>query len=70
MLLDFSRLRECGCSFIVAGRLDSGSGSFKGLHDIDVPQELADLFHGISEEAFRLDISSTELRKKLAHVEF
>ncbi|GAX76497.1 hypothetical protein CEUSTIGMA_g3942.t1 [Chlamydomonas eustigma] len=66
MLLDFSRLRECGCSFIVAGRLDSGTESFKGLSDIDVPLELADLFECIPEEVFRLDISSTELRKNLA----
>ena len=66
MVLDFAGLRSQGCGFIVAGRLDSATGVFKGLPDVAMPAELADLFEGLPEEAFRLDLSSTELRKKLA----
>ncbi|EFJ52742.1 hypothetical protein VOLCADRAFT_78735 [Volvox carteri f. nagariensis] len=65
MLLDFARLRQNGCSFIVAGRKDAASGRFMSLANVEVPPELADLFtNSLPEEAFRLDISSTELRLK------
>ncbi|GIL49814.1 hypothetical protein Vafri_6129 [Volvox africanus] len=65
MLLDFSRLRQNGCSFIVAGRKDAVSGRFLSLADVDMVPELADLFPvSLTEEKFRLDISSTELRQK------
>ncbi|GIM02066.1 hypothetical protein Vretimale_6798 [Volvox reticuliferus] len=65
MLLDFSRLRQNGCSFIVAGRKDALSGRFLSLADVDMVPELADLFPiSLPEETFRLDISSTELRQK------
>eukprot|EP00955_Chlamydomonas_euryale_P081178 363540-Chlamydomonas_euryale.AAC.5 len=66
MLLDFAGLRSMGCSFIVAGRRDEQDGRFKGLEDIDVPPQLADLFIGLSEDDFRVDLSSTELRESLA----
>ncbi|KAG2501910.1 hypothetical protein HYH03_000408 [Edaphochlamys debaryana] len=67
MLLDFEGLRQAGCSFVVAGRKDAASGSFLSLADVDMPPELADLFPpslALSEESFRLDISSTELRQR------
>jgi len=48
------------CCFWVAGRLEQGH--YRTLDDLDIPKRDAALFAGISEEAFRLDISSTELR--------
>jgi hypothetical protein len=35
----------------------------KVLEDLDIPRELKDMFISITEEKFRMDISSTELRK-------
>lgn len=66
MVLDFSGLRHRNCRFIVAGRL--AQGVFKGLADIDVPQELQDLFEGLPEDNFRMDISSTQLRQSQTSV--
>ncbi|KXZ52323.1 hypothetical protein GPECTOR_10g955 [Gonium pectorale] len=69
MVLDFARLRHQGCSFLVAGRKDSTTGRFMSLADVEMPPELADLFPpelALPEEAFRLDISSTELRQRQA----
>ncbi|KAG1653958.1 hypothetical protein FOA52_008979 [Chlamydomonas sp. UWO 241] len=66
MLLDLAGLRHAGCSFVVAGRKDRTDGTFKDLSVIDVPPRLADLFVGIGEEVFRLDLSSTELRSRAA----
>lgn len=34
------------------------------LGDLDVPEELKDMFISIPAEQFRMDISSTELRKR------
>lgn len=33
------------------------------LEDLDVPEELRDMFISIPAERFRMDISSTEIRK-------
>jgi len=35
----------------------------KVLEDLDIPKELRDMFISIPEETFRMDISSTEIRK-------
>ena len=53
-------IRENGCSFLVAGRAEGGD--YRTLSDMDVPEGMADLFRELPESAFRLDISSTELR--------
>lgn len=34
------------------------------LDDLDVPEELKDVFISIPAEQFRMDISSTEIRKR------
>lgn len=60
MLKAFAEIRGFGCSFLVAGR--ETAGKFMTLDDIHLPQGVADLFVGLSEEEFRLDISSTEIR--------
>ncbi|MED6132310.1 hypothetical protein PIB30_017743 [Stylosanthes scabra] len=54
--------KETGCTFVVAGR--NVDGVFKVLDDFDVPEELKDMFISIPPEQFRMDISSTELRKR------
>lgn len=66
MLLQFARLAHQGCDFLVAGRKDSTTGRFLTLDNLEIPEILrrGSLFRGISEEGFRMDLSSTELRAK------
>jgi hypothetical protein len=54
------RIREAGCNFLVAGRIQKGI--FHTLADAAVPEIYADLFQEIPESLFREDISSSELR--------
>ena len=73
MMRAFDQVRESGCSFIVAGRVEGtpenttpggGKGEegerFLTLSDVDVPESLRDLFEALPD--FRMDISSTALR--------
>ncbi len=60
---DVRKLSDAGVKFVVAGRVDN-DGVFRGLKDIDIPQNLGEMFIEVSESAFRSDISSTELRKR------
>jgi hypothetical protein len=53
-------LRERGCRFIVAGRSDGAC--FLELGQLAIPAVFADLFEGVPEAEFRLDVSSTALR--------
>ncbi|XP_043701441.1 uncharacterized protein LOC122651928 [Telopea speciosissima] len=55
--------KRIGCTFLVGGR--NIDGDFKVLEDIDIPEELREMFISIPEEKFRMDISSTEIRKHL-----
>jgi nicotinic acid mononucleotide adenylyltransferase len=57
-------LRSLGATFLVAGR--SSKDDFKTLDDIEVPAAYRDMFLEIPEDSFKMDISSTELRKKMA----
>ncbi|MBK9712483.1 MAG: hypothetical protein IPO81_14375 [Kouleothrix sp.] len=57
-----ARIRAEGCRFLVAGRLDDGV--FRTLRDIAVPPGFADLFIELPEAAFRVDLSSTEIRAR------
>ena len=65
MVRQFTTLVERGCSFLVAGRLDTETGSYCSLQDVRVPEELTglDMFDGLDEMSFRNDISSTKLRE-------
>jgi hypothetical protein len=56
-------LRELGCRFLVAGRLDE-AGQFRTATSLDTPAALADLFQPLPN--FREDISSTELRERVS----
>lgn len=50
-----------GNQFYVAGRVNEDG--FNSKSDLVIPRVLDDLFVGISEDLFRLDISSTEIRE-------
>jgi hypothetical protein len=53
-------IRDAGCEFLVAGRLDDDS--FMSLGDLKIPSGYESLFNVMSEEDFRFDGSSTDLR--------
>jgi hypothetical protein len=54
-------LRERGCRFLVACRADA-AGQLLQLQDLDIPPGWADLFQALPASAFRLDLSSTQMR--------
>ena len=60
MLLAFEEMRSLGCGFLVAGRADSER--FHTLSDVDLPDDVRDMFQNIPESTFRSDVSSTDLR--------
>ncbi|XP_023638287.1 uncharacterized protein LOC17885218 isoform X2 [Capsella rubella] len=53
--------KRTGCTFLVGGR--NVNGVFKVLEDLDIPEEIIDMFISIPADKFRMDISSTEIRK-------
>jgi hypothetical protein len=55
-------IAAAGCRFLVAGRAEQGP--FHTLDDVALPPEHAGLFLGLSEEDFRVDVSSTALREQ------
>lgn len=55
-------IRGSGCRFLVAGRAEPG-GKFLCVEDLSLPPRCRDLFLGIPETEFRIDISSTQLRR-------
>ena len=54
-------ITEQGCSFLVAGRKDE-DGIFRDRSQLHVPEQFTELFQPIPANAFRKDISSSELR--------
>ncbi len=56
-----SKIAHYGCSFLVAGRQDE-NGVFRDGDHLTVPDPFTDMFKPIPAEAFRKDISSSELR--------
>ena len=60
MLSSINEMRELGCSFLVAGRVDGHE--FRTLGDVPVPAEFEGMFREIPESEFREDLSSTDLR--------
>ncbi len=55
-------INDLGCSFLVAGRTDE-NGRFAQVSDLPIPERFQHLFDGIPDRIFRMDISSTELRR-------
>jgi hypothetical protein len=66
MARSLDRFRARGCRFLVAGRVNS-EGRFIGLDDLLIPPAFRNLFVGIPETRFRLDLSSTQLRAAAEH---
>jgi hypothetical protein len=64
MKASLKHLRSRGAKFLVAGR--SSKDDFKTLDDIEIPAQYRAMFSEIPERAFKMDISSTELRKRMA----
>ena len=50
-----------GCRLLVFGRL--GATGFESLSDLELPPELQQICQQVPAEKFRMDISSTELRR-------
>lgn len=63
MLAALATIRERGCRFLVAGRIDE-DGAFRDIADLQIPDAFSDLFQAIPGDLFRKDISSTELRQR------
>lgn len=61
MLEILIRCKKTGCTFLVGGR--NVDGVFKVLEGFNIPEVLKDMFISIPAEQFRMDISSTEIRK-------
>ena len=61
----FRHLEAQGTRFLVAGR--SSKGDFKTLDDIAIPSHFSTMFTAIPEDAFKMDISSTQLRNYYAN---
>ena len=55
-----SAIRAQGCRFLVAGRVQDGA--FHTLDQIAIPASARDLFMGLPEQAFRVDLSSSAIR--------
>ncbi|KAK9064571.1 hypothetical protein SSX86_015953 [Deinandra increscens subsp. villosa] len=62
MIETLLRCKVTGSTFLVGGR--NMDGVFKVLDDFDIPDELKDMFISIPVDKFRMDISSTEIRKR------
>ena len=62
MAAALARFRAAGCRFLTAGRVGA-DGRFRGIDDLGIPSAYRDLFQGIPEGAFRVDLSSTGLRE-------
>ncbi|MGH9023391.1 MAG: hypothetical protein ACRDV9_09890, partial [Acidimicrobiia bacterium] len=56
-------ISEQGCRFLVAGRLDANQ-RFCELSDLTIPSGATHLFEPIPEDRFRVDLSSTDLRRR------
>jgi hypothetical protein len=59
-----AHIRDRGCRFLVAGR--AVDGVFRTLRDIAIPPGFAELFGELPEASFRVDLSSTAIRARLA----
>lgn len=57
-----AEMARLGCRFLVFGR--KVGSQFLTLADLDLPTPLRELCQGVPEEIFRMDISSTEIRRR------
>lgn len=70
MIVQFAKLAQLQCNFIVAGRVERSTGRYFTLDDVEIPDILDNLanFLPLSPDEFRVDISSTEIRERSTHV--
>lgn len=61
MLAALGRMRDLGCRFLVACRVDA-AGNCLHVSDVPIPPAFTMLFQEIPADRFRWDISSTQLR--------
>lgn len=59
-----ARIDEFGCSFLVFGRVEAER--FLGLEDVTLPASVRALCEGVDEASFRMDLSSSSLRRAAA----
>ena len=59
----FEEYKKLNIKFFVGGR--NFNGSFATLKDLKIPKKFQKLFVEISEKSFRMDISSTDIRKNI-----
>ena len=62
MIEALETIRSLGCTFFVGGRVDA-SGRFVEIEGVTIPEGYRELFAGVGEAAFRVDVSSTQLRR-------
>lgn len=73
MMVALSKIVEHRCDFYVAGR-NSGPKGFQTLEDMSkemeifdkLPSSIGNMFHGLTSQECRVDISSTEIRQRMA----
>jgi nicotinic acid mononucleotide adenylyltransferase len=61
MAAALAEIQAAGCRFLVAGR--HYAGTYRAPHDVTIPAPLRSMFDFIPEGEFRVDVSSTELRR-------
>jgi hypothetical protein len=61
MLRALEAIRAAGCRFLVGGRVDA-DGRFVEAGGVPIPENYRDMFIGLLEREFRVDVSSTRLR--------
>lgn len=64
MLEAMHEIRRHNCYFVCGGRMRDGE--WVDLSQVDVPEEIKDMFVPIPQSQFRVDISSTEIRERRA----
>ena len=63
MYAALERFKQRGCGFLVAGRVDE-RGEYHRAVDLAPPDQFSGLFRAIPGDQFRIDISSTSMRKR------
>jgi hypothetical protein len=61
MYAALAEIQAAGCRFLAAGR--HYNGAYRPPHAIPIPAPFRAMFDFLSEEEFRVDLSSTELRR-------
>jgi hypothetical protein len=68
MISSLLQMKERGVHFIVGGRVDNSTFVNGEDEVMSLPMEIQEMFTLLTEDEFRLDISSTELRAKLGPI--